>query len=194
MLKSFCRDPSGRATMWDVLSASTPDCCWLSTGVQSGFRANYAQIRFSSSFFSLQTSGGATLIRINSNIWGVTDERWKWAFTQIIFDISLNTIEYFTRRVYRAFYLILTSTLIRSYFLSDTRKIITSTKAWCVLQADIYAHTAIKKEWSLFEWDAKAKKNKTDNFFVSSQFSAFCILISFKAVPILKSWNVELIF
>lgn len=41
----------------DVLSASALNCSWLLTGVQSGFRANYALIKFSSDFFALQTSG-----------------------------------------------------------------------------------------------------------------------------------------
>lgn len=41
------------------------------------------------------------------------------------------------------FYLILTSNVIRNYFFSDTRNIITRTKARCVLQTEIYVHTAI---------------------------------------------------
>lgn len=44
-----------------------------------------------------------------------------------------------------AFYLTLTSNLIRNYFFTDTWNIVTSTKACCVLQTDIYAQTAIKK-------------------------------------------------
>lgn len=49
-----------------------------------------------------------------------------------------------------AFYLILTSNLIRNYIFSDTRNIITSTKAGCVLQTDIYAQNGIKRVGGFF--------------------------------------------